>query len=140
MPIISLRRENAARIFRQELLHVYERQTEYRELLNTETQRELESLIARMESGTLHSEAIEHDMARLAEKLRVHKGKKQYGYLPAPVKGLVDRIVDELAKDGKVADAYAKWCETRPEVLRTYLTRPSPPRHSVAAEGTQTHP
>ena len=117
----------AARLFRQELLHVYEQQTVYRELLSEETQREMESLIARMERGTLRSEAIEYDMARLVEKLRAHKGKKQYGYLSAPVKELVDRIVDELAKDGRVADAYAKWCDMRLEVLQTYLKEPPHP-------------
>jgi hypothetical protein len=87
---------------------------------------ELAALIARMERGALRSEAIENLMARLAEKLRGHKGKKQYGYLPAPVKDIADRIVVELAKDGRVAETYAKWCETRMQVLRTY--RKDPPR------------
>jgi TPR repeat protein len=117
----------AARLFRQELLHVYERQTEYRNLLNTETQKETETLISRLESGVLRSDAIENLMARLAEKLSNRKGKKQYGYLSAAAKELVDRIVDELAKDGRVADAYAKWCELRMEVLRTYVKEPEHP-------------
>ncbi|MDR0491659.1 MAG: relaxase MobL [Oscillospiraceae bacterium] len=117
----------ASRIFRQELLHVYDQQTEYRNLLNTETQKEMETLIARMEQGTLHSEPVENLMSRLVEKLRHYKGKKQYGYLSASVKEIVDRIVDELAKDGRVADVYAKWCEARLEVLRTYLKEPPHP-------------
>jgi TPR repeat protein len=116
----------AARLFRQELLHVYEQQTAYRQQLGAQTKDELAALVARMERGALRSEAIENLMARLAEKLRGHKGKKQYGYLPAPVKDIVDRIVDELTKDGRVAETYAKWCETRMEVLRTY--RKDPPR------------
>ncbi|MDR1205645.1 MAG: relaxase MobL [Peptococcaceae bacterium] len=116
----------ATRLFRQELLHVYEQQTAYRQQLGAQAKDEMAALVDRMEHGALRSETIEDLMARLAEKLRGHKGKKQYGYLPAPVKDIVDRIVDELAKDGRVAETYAKWCETRMEVLRTY--RKDPPR------------
>ena len=117
----------ASRIFRQELLHVYEQQTVYRNLLNEETKQEMETLIACMENGMLRSEPIESLMMRLADKLRSHKGKKQYGYLPAAAKDIVDRIVDELAKDGRVADAYGKWCEMRLEILRTYQKEPVHP-------------
>ena len=59
-------------------------------------------------------------MSRLAERLKYTTGKKQYGYLKAPLKELVNQIVDELAKDERVAAAYAKWQELRNEVLRTY--------------------
>jgi TPR repeat protein len=117
----------ATRLFRNELLHIYEQQTAYRDLLNRETQNEIEMLITRLEQGTLRSEPIENMMTLLVDKLRSHKGKKKYGYLSATTKDIVDRIVDELAKDGRVAEVYDKWCEMRLEVLRTYLKEPPHP-------------
>ena len=59
-------------------------------------------------------------MEHLAERLRHTGGRKQYGYLKAPLKAVVNEIVDELAKDPRVAAAYALWYELREDVLRTY--------------------
>lgn len=59
-------------------------------------------------------------MEHLAERLRHTGGRKQYGYLKAPLKAVVDEIVDELAKDPYVAASYALWYELREDVLRTY--------------------
>jgi TPR repeat protein len=40
---------------------------------------------------------------------------------------MVDAIVDEMAQTGPAAEAYAKWCELRLEVLRTYMKDPPHP-------------
>lgn len=63
---------------------------------------------------------IETLMEELAKKLRSVSSKKQYGYLKAPLRSLVDEIVDELARDSRVAAAYGLWYDLREEVLRTY--------------------
>lgn len=42
------------------------------------------------------------------------------GYLPPRVKSVVDEIVDELAKDERVAAAYSLWQDMQDEVVRTY--------------------
>ena len=69
----------------------------------------------------LHDEYVNEQLeVDLAERLRHTGGKKQYGYLKAPLKAVVDEIVDELAKDPCVAAAYALWHELREDVLRTY--------------------
>ena len=44
------------------------------------------------------------------------KGKKVYSYLPPVAKALVDAIVDELAKDERVAAACDLWNQMREEV------------------------
>ncbi len=59
-------------------------------------------------------------MVHLSEQLKSAKGKKQYGYLKAPLKSVVDEIVDELQKDARISQAYALWYDLRDEVLRTY--------------------
>ena len=77
-------------------------------------------LVQQMREGTLDNPRIEQFMEHLAGKLKNLSGKKQYGYLRAPLKAVVDEIVDELARDERVARAYELWYELREEVLRTY--------------------
>jgi TPR repeat protein len=111
----------ANELFRLELTEIYTRQSQRRDELTAQAKEVMARLIARMESGVLHNERIETLTAHLAERLRFQSGKKQYGYLPAKLKSVVDEIVDELAKDNRVAEAYRLWYEMRNEVLRTYL-------------------
>ena len=111
----------AKHIFRQELTELYQKQTKSRNALNEDARSVLEQLIEQMRSGTAVNHRMEKLMEHLAERLRHTGGKKQYGYLKAPLKAVVDEIVDELAKDPCVAAAYALWHELREDVLRTCL-------------------
>ena len=108
------------RIFQQDLLHVYEQKTEYRNALGRDAERAMAELIAQMETGKLQNETLERLVLELSERLQSTKGKKLYGYLPPKTKALVDAIVDELAKDERVAAAYNLWNQMREEVCRTY--------------------
>ena len=108
------------RIFQQDLIHIYEQKTEYRDTLGRDAERAMAELIAQMERGQLHNERLEQLVLELAERLQNSKGKKVYGYLPPKTKALVDAIVDELAKDERVAAAYDLWNQMREEVCRTY--------------------
>ena len=83
----------------------------------------MSELIERMGSGTIQSDRLEMLTDELADRLRDTKGKKVYGYLPPATKRIVDAIVDELARDERVASAYALWQEMRDEVCRTYSTK-----------------
>ena len=73
-----------------------------------------------MQTGSLENERIGELLLQLVEKLRHTSGKKQYGYLKAPLKAVVDEIVDELAKDPRIAEAYDLWYQMREDVLHTY--------------------
>ena len=108
------------RIFQQDLLHVYEQKTEYRDALGRDAERTMAELIAQMETGQIQNENLERLVLELTQKLQNTKGKKVYGYLPPKTKTLVDAIVDELAKDERVAAAYDLWNQMREEVCRTY--------------------
>ncbi len=110
----------ATRVFEQDLLHTYERKTEYRNALGKSAQARMAELVTSMNSGSGVSERLEQLIGELAEKLRNTKGKKVYGYLPPRVKSVVDEIVDELAKDERVAAAYSLWQDMQDEVVRTY--------------------
>ena len=120
-PAIEKMRSGLAReIFQQDLLQIYSEQTERRDSLTTESRDTLRELLEQMKNGTCANPVIEDLISRLAERLKYTAGKKQYGYLKAPLKEMVNQIVDELAKDERVAAAYAEWQELRNEVLRTY--------------------
>ena len=108
------------RIFQQDLLHVYEQKTEYRNTLSRDAERAMAELIAQMEQGQLQNENLERLILELSRRLQNTKGKKVYSYLPPVAKALVDAIVDELAKDERVAAAYNLWNQMREEVCRTY--------------------
>ena len=110
----------ATRIFEQDLLHTYERKTEYRNTLQRSAQERMAKLVTSMNSGTGVSERLEQLVGELAEKLKTTKGKKVYGYLPPRVKGVVDEVVDELAKDARVAAAYSLWQDMQDEAVRIY--------------------
>ena len=83
------------RIFRQDLLHIYEQKTEYRDALGRDAERTMAELIAQMETGQLQNENLEQPILELSRRLQNTKGKTVYGYLPPTAKALVDAIVDE---------------------------------------------
>ena len=43
-----------------------------------------------------------------------------YGYLKADVKAIVNSIVDELAKEEKVAECYKQWLESKSEIRKSH--------------------
>ena len=108
------------RIFEQDLLHVYEQKTEYRNTLGRDAEQAMAELTADLEHGHCENKVLERLVTELADRLQNTTGKKVYGYLPPKTKAVVDAIVDELAKDERVAAAYDLWNQMREEVCRTY--------------------
>ena len=112
------------RIFEQDLLHVYEQKTEYRNTLGRDAEQAMAELTADLEHGQCENKVLERLVTELADRLQNTTGKKVYGYLPPKTKAVVDAIVDELAKDERVAAAYDLWNQMREEVCRTYTEHP----------------
>jgi len=110
----------ANRIFEQDFLQVYERKTEYRNELQRSAEERMAELIFQMETGRVRNKKLEQLTEELARRLQNTKGRKVYGYLPPQAKRIVDEIVDELARDERVAAAYSLWQEMQDEVCRTY--------------------
>ena len=118
--IAGIKSALAKEIFRQDLTEIYRQQTQRRDELTQESRDVLRQLIEQMKDGTLQNPNIERLMLDLSERLRHAKGKKQYGYLQAPLKSIVDAVVDELAEDQRIADAYEQWYLLKEDALRTY--------------------
>ena len=82
-------------IFQQELLHVYEQKSKSRDELVAEARKAMLELAKAMREMTcIHPEA-EQMIWDLSRQLGQVGGKKTYGYLPKPMKKLVDEIGTE---------------------------------------------
>ena len=98
-------------IFRQELLHVYEQKSTSRDELVSEARKAMLELAKAMREMTcIHPEA-EQMIWNLSRQLSQVGGKKTYGYLPKPMKKLVDEIVDQMARLPTVDACYQAWWE-----------------------------
>lgn len=116
----NLRSSFAKDIFQQDLLCIYERQTEHRDKLRAEARDIVEDLVSKINSEIYISASIQHKLLELADRLSKTKGKKVYGYLKPDVKALVDSIVDELSNDDRIKKLYDLWYEQKENTIRTY--------------------
>ena len=107
-------------IFRQELLHVYEQKNKSRDELVVEARKAMLELAKAMREMTcIHPEA-EQMIWDLSRQLGQVGGKKTYGYLPKPMKKLVDEIVDQMARLPTVDTCYQTWWELQCQVEDYY--------------------
>lgn len=107
-------------IFRQELLHVYEQKSKSRDELVAEARKTMLELAKAMREMTcIHPEA-EQMIWDLSRQLGQVGGKKTYGYLPKPMKKLVDEIVDQMARLPTVDACYQMWWELQCQVEDYY--------------------
>lgn len=116
----NLRSSFAKDIFQQDLLCIYEKQTEHRDKLRAEAKDIVEDLVSKINSEIYISASIQNKLLELADRLSKTKGKKVYGYLKPDVKALVDSIVDELANDSRIKKLYDLWYEQKENTIRTY--------------------
>ena len=114
--IDNIRSALARDIFRQDLMQIYLRQTAHR----NDLRQEAKEIVAQIATGGQSNPVVDDLLRQLADKLAAHKGKKVYGYLSQPARGIVNVIVDELAKDPRIARLYDLWYEQREAVLETY--------------------
>ena len=107
-------------IFRQELLHVYEQKSKSRDELVSEARKAMLELAKAMREMTcIHPEA-EQMIWDLSRQLGQVGGKKTYGYLPKPMKKLVDEIIDQMARLPTVDTCYQTWWELQCQVENYY--------------------
>lgn len=118
--IDTMRSIYAHDIFRQEFMSIYEKKTQRRDQLKEQANKSLLFLLQEMQRGVCHNGKIAKDVELLSKRLKNTGGKKVYGYLKADVKAIINRIVDELAKEKKVAECYRKWQESKNEILLYY--------------------
>lgn len=118
--VMNLRSSFAKDIFAQDLLCVYEKQTEHRDVIRQKSRDLIAKIVKSINEGTYNNPSMEQMLVELADRLSKTKGKKQYGYLKSNVKAIVNNIVSEIALDERISALYDLWYEQKEKVIRTY--------------------
>ena len=121
--IATIKSNLAQEIFRQDLLQIYQKQSDLRDELRHESRDRIAEIVDEINHGSFADPQMQMILVQLADKLAKTKGKKQYGYLNASTKKLVDAIVAELAGDSRIQELYSLWYEQKEDVLRTYTNK-----------------
>jgi hypothetical protein len=118
--IENIKSNLAKTIFRQDLISIYQKQTEHRNKLRAEARDIVDDLVSKINSEIYINSSIQNKLLELADRLSKTSGKKVYGYLKADVKNMVDDIVRELSKDERIAKLYDLWYEQKENTIKTY--------------------
>lgn len=106
----KLRSSFAKDIFAQDLLCIYEKQTEHRNRLRSESRDVLAEIVSQINAGGYSNPQLEELLLQLARRLSRTKGKKMYGYLKADVRSIVDSKVKQKGtktEQGRYSSKYA---------------------------------
>ena len=118
--MLKLKASFAREIFRQDRMQHYELQTQFRDELNLQARDIVAEIIQQINSGRYQNETVEAMMIELNKRLQNAKGKKVYGYLPESARNLINGIIDELAKDSRIATLYNLWYEQQCQIVKIY--------------------
>lgn len=98
-------------IYADELHHLYEQQTDLRNLLKKESEQLMKQLAEKVSQNKNFDVELINLVDKLHTQLMESKGKKVYGYLKSDVKKTVDEIFARLADNESVKKMYELWCE-----------------------------
>ena len=98
-------------IYFDELHHIYEQQTDLRNLLKKESEQLMKQLAEKVFKNKNFDVELIDLVLKLHNQLVESKGKKVYGYLKSDVKKTVDEIFARLADNESVKKMYELWCE-----------------------------
>lgn len=118
--VAHIRSSVAGEIFAQDLQSAYEKQTACRNQLRGGSRELVAGIIARIHTGGYDNPEMEQLLTEIADRLHRTSGKLVYGYLPKGTKDLIDKAVDLLAADERIAKLYNLWYEQKEGILRTY--------------------
>lgn len=110
----------AKEIFKDDLLHIYKEQTQYRDEIKIRAEDIADKIISDLHNGLPENDLICRLLFELNGKLKTIKGKKVYGYLKPELKLLVDSIVDELEKDEHIKQLYNLWYAEKDKIVSNY--------------------
>lgn len=98
-------------IYQDELHHLYQQQTDIRNLLKKQSQKFMEQLQTDILQNQFQDAELLHLISELQKQLQAAKGKKVYGYLKPDVKKTVDNIFSKLSENASIQKMYSLWCE-----------------------------
>ena len=98
-------------IYSDGLHHLYEQQTDLRNLLKKESEQLMKQLAEKVSQNKNFDVELIDLVLKLHNQLVESKGKKVYGYLKSDVKKTVDEIFLRLADNDSIKKMYELWCE-----------------------------
>ncbi len=98
-------------IYADELHHIYEQQTNLRNLLKKESEQLMKQIAMSISQDNKFDAELINLVSKLHGQLAESKGKKVYGYLKFDVKKTVDEIFSKLASNESIKKMYELWCE-----------------------------
>ena len=98
-------------IYADELKHLYQQQTDTRDLLKAESAKLMKQLSSDIADGNHIDTEIVELMRKLHGQLQNMKGKKVYGYLSKDTKRTVDEIFLRLSQNESIHKMYKLWCD-----------------------------
>jgi len=98
-------------IYSDELLHLYEQQTDLRNILKKESEQLMKGLAEKISQDNDFDPELMNLVSKLHDQLAESKGKKVYGFLKSDVKKTVDEIFIRLANNESIKKMYDLWCE-----------------------------
>lgn len=98
-------------IYSDGLHHLYEQQTDLRNLLKKESEQLMKQLAEKVSQNKNFDVELIDLVLKLHNQLVGSKGKKVYGYLKSDVNKTVDEIFARLADNESVKKMYDLWCE-----------------------------
>ena len=120
----KIRSSLAQEIFRQDLVSVYQQETTHRDELRRVSREKVAGLVEQINRSGCENSQVYQLLRELAKRLSHVRGKKVYGYLRPDLKALVNQIVEELAKDKRVARLYDLWYQDKQAARNIYDERP----------------
>ena len=110
----------AREIFKNDLYHIYQDMTAHRDELRRAGKDKIAEIVQQINNSAYENETVVIMLRELSQSLENYKGKMVYGYMPKTAKNLINGIIDELAKDERIAELYNLWYEQKENVIRTY--------------------
>ncbi len=98
-------------IYADELKHLYQQQTDTRDLLKAESAKLMKQLSSDIADNNCIDTEIVDLMRKLHGQLQNTKGKKVYGYLNKDTKQTVDEIFLRLSQNESIQKIYKLWCD-----------------------------
>lgn len=98
-------------IYQDELHHLYQQQTDLRNLLKKESSEFMRKLVNDIVGNAFEDTELLSLVSKLSKQLNNVKGKKVYGYLKPEVKQTVNAIFARLAENDSIQKMYKLWCE-----------------------------
>lgn len=102
---------------------IYQEQTQKRDELKVESKKFVQNILKQISQNKFDDENLKKLIKTLHSQLQNCKGKKVYGYLSAEIKGTVNAIFAQLARDENIQFLYEKWCELERQKYMTYTQK-----------------